>query len=142
MDYIENYASELSRIFKEYKKEGLEPIISTSSTAFKVTFPNKNYEELYLNPEKHLEDNKSITSFTHTKAEKIDIRKVDLNKRNSNIYRIIKQNLGLRSTQLLELLKVTDTEITLNIFEKSIKQLSEFIEFRGSSKTGGYFIKD
>lgn len=25
---------------------------------------------------------------------------------------------------------------------KSIKQLSEFIEFRGSPKTGGYFIKD
>lgn len=142
LDYIENYASGLSRIFKEYKKEGLEPIIHTSSTAFKVTFPNKNYEALYLNPKKHLEDNKSITSFTHIKSEKTDISKIDLNKRNSNIYRIIKQNPGLRSTQLLELLKVTDTEITLNIFKKSIKQLSEFIEFRGSSKTGGYFIKD
>ena len=142
LDYIENYASGLSRIFKEYKKEGLEPIIHTSSTAFKVTFPNKNYEALYLNPKKHLEDNKSITSFTHIKSEKTDISQIDLNKRNSNIYRIIKQNPGLRSTQLLELLKVTDTEITLNIFKKSIKQLSEFIEFRGSSKTGGYFIKD
>lgn len=59
-----------------------------------------------------------------------------------NIRKIIKQNPGLRSTQLLELLKITDTEITLNIFKKSIKQLSELIEFRGSSKTGGYFIKD
>lgn len=142
LDYIENYASGLSRIFKEYKKEGLEPIIYTSSTAFKVTFPNKNYEALYLNPEKHLEDNKSITNFAHAQVGTSNIKKIDLNKRNSNIYRIIKQNPGLRSTQLLELLKVTDTEITLDIFKKSIKQLSELIEYRGSRRTGGYFVKE
>lgn len=142
LDYIENYASGLSRIFKEYKKEGLEPIIYTSSTAFKVTFPNKNYEALYLNPEKHLEDNKSITNFAHAQVGTSNIKKIDLNKRNSNIYRMIKQNPGLRSTQLLELLKVTDTEITLDIFKKSIKQLSELIEYRGSRRTGGYFVKE
>lgn len=142
LDYIENYASGLSRIFKEYKKEGLEPIIYTSSTAFKVTFPNKNYEALYLNPEKHLEDNKSITNFAHAQVGTSNIKKIDLNKRNSNIYRIIKQNPGLRSTQLLELLKVADTEISLDIFKKSIKQLSELIEYRGSRRTGGYFVKE
>lgn len=142
LDYIENYASGLSRIFKEYKKEDLEPIITTSSTAFKVTFPNKNYEALYLDPEKHLEDNKSAIGFVHVDTLKTNIKSIDLSKRHSNIYRMIKQNPGLRSTQLLKMLKVTDSDITLNMFKKSIKQLSELIEFRGSTKTGGYFIKD
>lgn len=65
LGYIENYASGLSRIIKEYKKAHLIPIIESSSTAFKVTFPNRNYEALFLDPKKHLEDN----TYSHQKHE-------------------------------------------------------------------------
>ena len=58
LGYIENYASGLNRVFKEYQKDKNKPIISTTLNMFKVTIPNRNYEELYLHPEKHYNDNK------------------------------------------------------------------------------------
>lgn len=142
LDYIENYASGLSRIFKEYKKEGLEPIIYTSSTAFKVTFPNKNYEALYLNPEKHLEDNKSISPSHGKVVNQINSEVKTLSSRDANIYRIIKMYPGKRVPQLVELLKPLDSDITENILHKRIKKLSDFIIFVGTPKTGGYYVKE
>ena len=152
LDYIENYASGLSRIFKEYKKEGLEPIIDTSLTAFKVTFPNRNYEALYLNPQKHLDDNKSITHLHGTvnvtvndsvngKEIATKDKIISLDKRDSNIYRIIKLHPGLRYPQLFEFLSVTDPTLNRRSFARSIKKMSDLVEFRGSNKTGGYYIK-
>ena len=58
LGYIENYASGLNRVFKEYQKDKNKPIISTTLNMFKVTILNRNYEELYLHPEKHYNDNK------------------------------------------------------------------------------------
>ena len=58
LGYIENYASGLNRVFKEYQKDENKPIINTTLNMFKVTIPNRNYEELYLHPEKHYNDNK------------------------------------------------------------------------------------
>lgn len=141
LNYIENYASGLSRIYKEYNKEGLEPTIKTASTMFKITLPNKNYEALYLNPQKHLDDNKSIVhGFTSSQEKKSDDIST-LNSRDANIYKTIKLYPGLRYPQLEEYLKVTDPNVTRQIFSKRVIAMKDLIEFRGSSKTGGYFIK-
>lgn len=142
LDYIENYASGLSRIFNEYKKEGLEPVIKTASTMFKITFPNKNYEALYLNPEKHLEDNKSISLSYGKIIGKVNDKVESLSPRDANIYRVIKMYPGKRVPQLVELLQPLDKDITENILYKRIRKLSDYIIFKGSSKTGGYFIKE
>ncbi len=139
LDYIENYASGLTRIFTEYEKFNLKPEIYTTANMFKITFPNRNYEALFLNPEKHLEDNKSITNGFLKINSEVD---TELSARDANIYKVIKLYPGKRVPQLLELLQPLDSAITRNILHKRIKSLSDLIEFRGSSKTGGYFIKE
>ena len=64
-----------------------------------------------------------------------------LNKRDSNIYRIIKLHPGLRFPQLYEYLVVTDPHISRATFMRRIAHMSDLIEFVGALRTGGYFIK-
>lgn len=46
LEYVENYASGLTRIFQNSKELDIVPEIYTSLNMFKVTLPNKNYEAL------------------------------------------------------------------------------------------------
>nr|WP_292966836.1 RNA-binding domain-containing protein [Muricauda sp. UBA7809] len=46
-------------------------------------------------------------------------------------------NPGIKSTELQEVLNVSERTIT-----SDINRLEDFIEYRGSKKTGGYFLKD
>ena len=62
--------------------------------------------------------------------------------RDSNLYRIINKNLGLRTPQILELTKSTDPEISVDIIQKRLKAMNDLIEFRGAPKTGGYCISE
>ena len=118
---------------------------------FKVTIPNRNYEELYLHPEKHYNDNKVgrvKQSETSDKTNKYKItdkpivkgflngstsiavsidkkdgelngdvnrRVFNLNMRQMTIYSLVKNNPGLRTPQLLKLIRKHDPSITKNI---------------------------
>ena len=46
-------------------------------------------------------------------------------------------NPGIKSIELQEVLNVSERTIT-----SDIKRLEDFIEYQGSKKTGGYFLKD
>lgn len=149
LDYIENYASGLSRIFKEYKKINLEPVIKTTIAMFKLTLPNRNYETLYLHPEQHIKDNSDITFKDGLLAkssidinDELDEGLVTLNKRDSNIYKTIQNHPGLNYTQLEEYLLILDPTITRDAFQKRVKGLSNMIEFKGAKRNGGYYIKE
>lgn len=135
LNYIENYASGLTRIFSEYKKLNLNPEIYTTVNMFKITLPNRNYDALFLNPQKHLNDNKSI------RYDRFEVND-ELNSRDANIFKIIKLYPGKRVPQLLELLQPLDPTITSNILHKRLDALCKIIEYRGAKKTGGYFIKN
>ena len=145
LGYIENYASGLNRIFNEYAGDKKKPDFYTSLTMFKITLFNRNYEALFLNPEQHIADNKSNFRDSDTVNEPVNEPVNDtvkyLNQRDSNIYKIIKMHPGLRYPQLYEYLKITDSKISRATFKRRIAKMSELIEFRGSTKTGGYFIK-
>ncbi|MFI3211692.1 MAG: HTH domain-containing protein, partial [Peptostreptococcaceae bacterium] len=45
LGYIENYATGLNRIYKEYNKLNKDIIIDTQMIYFKVIFPNLNYNK-------------------------------------------------------------------------------------------------
>lgn len=106
---------------------------------------NRNYEALFLNSEQHIADNKGNFRDSDTVSEPENDTVNDtvkyLNQRDSNIYKIIKMHPGLRYPQLYEYLKITDPKISRVTFSRRIAKMSELIEFRGSTKTGGYFIK-
>ena len=129
LGYIENYASGLNRILNEYEKDEIKPQLQINPTNVKVILPNRNYDALYLHPEKHIQDNKGNTS---PKSGEVNGEVFSLNLRDSNIYRIIHLYPGLRAPQLLPLIMPVDPEITVNILRKRIERMTDYIEFRGA----------
>jgi len=143
LGYIENYASGLNRILKEYENDEIKPQLQINTTNFKVILPNRNYDALYLHPEKHIQDNKGNTvPESGTVNGTVSGTVNQLSQRDSNIYKTIKMFPGLRTTQLLEYLYPLDPEINLNILKKRMVKLNGIIEFRGAPKSGGYYVKD
>ena len=65
----------------------------------------------------------------------------NLNDRDSNIYKAIYKNPGLRAPELLKIVKNNDPDININILRKRIALMSNLIAFLGSPKTSGYYIK-
>ena len=54
----------------------------------------------------------------------------------------IQANPGIGVNGIFEIIKKTNPNITLDIIRNSIKrELSNYIEHRGSRKTGGYYTK-
>jgi len=136
LEYVENYASGLTRIFQNSKELDIVPEIYTSLNMFKVTLPNKNYEALYLNPEKHIEDNK-VKSNGRVNS---DINEEDFqleNQKDIEILEIIRDNPGIRLKEIAPKLKSKYPSINSNIIYKRIKILDSYIEFRGIPKKGG-----
>lgn len=152
LGYIENYASGLNRIFSEYKKDKKQPEIYHSMNMFKITIFNRNYEALFVNTNQHLKDNRNKVNENNKYIEPIN-RAVNgavnsavngavksLSKRDSIIYKVIKENPGFRYPQLERIIKILDPDINRNIFSKRIIQMKDVIEFKGSPKSGGYYI--
>jgi len=60
-----------------------------------------------------------------------------------SILRTVSGNPGIKADRIHEILSSKDKAITLNMVRNSIKrELRNYIELRGSRKTGGYYLKD
>ena len=58
------------------------------------------------------------------------------------ILKIIHENPGIGVNGIFEIIKKANPNITLDIIRNSIKlELSNYIEHRGSRKTGGYYTR-
>ena len=45
LNYVENYGTGIERIINEYDDSDFKPFIELSENVFKITLPNKNYQE-------------------------------------------------------------------------------------------------
>ena len=64
-----------------------------------------------------------------------------LNDVDLSILRMIQLNPGLNAKQISEKLHLQYSRITLDVVKNSLKRkLVQYVEFRGSPKTGGYFV--
>lgn len=87
------------------------------------TLPNENYTDPVNDPVKIKDDR--------------------LGSLESIILQTIRQNPGISTRNLLNLIKEKQPEVTLNILKNKIRRkLQKYIEFKGSQKKGGYFIKE
>lgn len=60
-----------------------------------------------------------------------------------SILRTVSGNPGIKADRIHEILSSEDKAITLNMVRNSIKrELRNYIELRGSRKTGGYYLKE
>ena len=113
---IENYGTGIARTLNAYKGTGREPEFYDSENFFIVYLPNLNYRD-QINDQ--------------------------INELGLSILRTVSGNPGIKADRIHEILSSEDKAITLNMVRNSIKrELRNYIELRGSRKTGGYYLKE
>ena len=109
---IENFGTGIPRTFYSYKDYEMQPEFNVSDNFFVVTLPNVNYQSDSIN---------------------------DLG---LDILKYIKEKPGINAPTLTTLLTGKYPSITLYQVKNEIRRnLNNYIEHKGSKKTGGYHLK-
>ena len=122
LDAIENYASGVRRIFKDYIGFDKQPEYSISDNGIIVTLYNMNYNEA---------QNDGIN-------EEINVgQKLNTEERKNIILKLIEENEKISIQQLVE-----NIEVSKSTVERDLKELKEEkrIEYIGSRKSGKWII--
>ena len=126
LDAIENYASGVRRIFKDYIGFDKQPEYSISDNGIIVTLYNMNYNEA---------QNDGINEEIN---EEINVgQKLNTEERKNIILKLIEENEKISIQQLVE-----NIEVSKSTVERDLKELKEEnrIEYVGSRKSGKWII--
>ena len=126
LDAIENYASGVRRIFKDYIGFDKQPEYSISDNGRIVTLYNMNYNEA---------QNDGINEEIN---EEINVgQKLNTEERKKIILKLIEENEKISIQQLVE-----NIEVSKSTVERDLKELKEEnkIEYIGSRKSGKWII--
>ena len=122
LNLIEKFGTGIPRTFQAYENTGKEPVFESSERYFFVTLPNLNGSE------------------TDQITDQITDRINDLG---LLILREIKKHPGIKVPGLLERVSEVIPDMTADKIRNEIKrELKNYIELKGSRKTGGYYLKD
>ncbi|MDO4501093.1 MAG: putative DNA binding domain-containing protein [Erysipelotrichaceae bacterium] len=125
---IENFGTGIPRTLKSYENYFRQPEFKASENFFIVTLPNVNYE---------FDD-----SINDSINEPINYLYIPVNELGSRILALIKAMPGISAPGMAKILSGDDDSINLFRIKNEIKRnLSPYIEHRGSNKTGGYYLK-
>ena len=127
LDAIENYASGVRRIFKDYIGFEKQPEYSISDNGIIVTLYNMNYNEAQ-------NDGINIDNVGQNVGQKFNV-----NDRKNIILKIIKETENLDTTDIARKLNVTKRTIERDL---AVLRKENKIEYIGSSKNGKWIIKE
>ena len=117
---IGNHKTGIPMSLNAYKGTGREPEFYDSENFFIVYLPNLNYRG-------------QINDQINDQITELGL----------SILRTVSGNPGIKADRIHEILSSEDKAITLNMVRNSIKrELRNYIELRGSRKTGGYYLKE
>ena len=114
---IENFGTGIPRTIESYKNYNVKPEFNASENFFFVTLPNVNYNNNFLTD--------PITNF------------------GLEIMKILKLNPGINTIELTKLIQMKLPSVSRDMIKNELKRnLSNYVEHRGSNKSGGYYLKD
>ena len=128
LDAIENYASGVRRIFKDYIGFDKQPEYSISDNGIIVTLYNMNYNE---------KENVGINE-AQNEAQN-DGKKLDLNSRKNLIINIIKENDKITRKEIISKIGISKATLERDL---AVLRKDNKIEYIGSSKNGKWIIKE
>ena len=128
LDAIENYASGVRRIFKDYIGFDKQPEYSISDNGIIVTLYNMNYSQ---------KENVGINE-AQNEAQN-DGKKLDLNSRKNLIINIIKENDKITRKEIISKIGISKATLERDL---AVLRKDNKIEYIGSSKNGKWIIKE
>ena len=132
LDAIENYASGVRRIFKDYIGFDKQPEYSISDNGIIVTLYNMNYsqkENVGINEAQNEDQNEAQN----------DCKKLDLNSRKNLIINIIKENDKITRKEIISKIGISKATLERDL---AVLRKDNKIEYMGSSKNGKWIIKE
>ncbi len=115
---IENFGTGIPRTIENYKNYDVKPEFKATENFFFVTLPNINYST--IEPINEL-----------------------INDLGLEIMRSLNHNPGISTIKLTELIRSKLPLVSRDMIKNELKRnLSNYIEHRGSNKTGGYCLKE
>lgn len=115
---IENFGTGIPRTLDAYKTSESKPQFESSDKYFFVTLPNLNYKQ----------------------SDQINDQINDLA---LMILRVVKGKPGINVPQILDEIRPEMADVNADRIRNELRRnLTKYIEHRGSNKTGGYYIKD
>lgn len=132
LDAIENYASGVRRIFKDYIGFDKQPEYSISDNGIIVTLYNMNYNE---------KENVGINEAQNEAPNEAqnDGKKLDLNLRKNLIINIIKENDKITRKEIISKIGISKATLERDL---AVLRKENKIEYIGSSKNGKWIIKE
>lgn len=110
---MKNFGTGIPRTFDAYKNEGKQPVFEATENFCYVTLPNLNY-----------------------------VKNDQINELDLKILKAIHNNPGIKVPEILRNLTNDGNQVNENQIRNSIKRkIHGYIEYKGSKKTGEYFIK-
>lgn len=123
LDLIEDSGTGIVRALEVYNKYDVKPKFKDTGNFFIVTLPNINYS---------IDDYVSIIRLNDAISD-LDIA----------ILRLVKEIPGINVYMLHERLKLLDSSITLDRIKNEIRRnLTNYVEYKGSNKSRGYYLKN
>lgn len=127
LEYIENYASGLTRIFSEYKNYDFKPKVESSLISLKLTLPNCNFNTALENkfnvPDGTLND--TLNGTLNNQADEMLLK----------LYSIIEKNPGINRKTLVNQLGISTRSLARYL--SVLINENDIIRY-GSKKSGGY----
>ena len=136
LDAIENYASGVRRIFKDYIGFDKQPEYSISDNGIIVTLYNMNYNEkenVGINEAQNEVLNEALNEALN------DGKKLDLNSRKNLIINIIKENDKITRKEIISKIGISKATLERDL---AVLRKENKIEYIGSSKNGKWIIKE
>lgn len=119
---IENFGTGIPRTIDSYKNYNVKPEFNATENFFFVTLPNINYYQ-----------NESIKESINESINDIGLE----------ILKIVKNYPGINIPNIVLKIQTTNTSVTKFKVKNEIQRnLTNYVEHRGSNKTGGYYLKD
>lgn len=123
LHYIENFGTGIPRILEAYKLSKKQPEFKPSDNFFILILPNQNYKET---------DNDTSIKASGKKLSDSEI----------SLLKFISKNQGLNASEIQKSMQTYYSNLTIDMVKNSLKRkLSDFVEFRGAPKNGGYYLK-
>ena len=115
---IENFGTGIPRTIESYKNYNVKPEFNATENFFFVTLPNINYYQ-----------NESINE--------------SINDIGLKILKIVKNYPGINIPNIVLKIQTENTSVTkFKVRNEIQRNLTNYVEHRGSNKTGGYYLKD
>lgn len=118
---IENFGTGIPRTMESYKNYGVKPEFKATENFFFVTLPNVNYLK-----------NDSITDPITDPISDLGLE----------IMKALKLNPGINTIKLSEIIQTNLPSVSRNMIKNELKRnLTVYVEHRGSNRNGGYYLK-